>query len=113
MRVTVAYYHGSLPLEFVTGDARDLPRDRAVWVEVERDGYRHRLGGMDSVWVHGDAFGCFNDPENADWYEGRQRVAWRWTGRGSEEIDPAVPDGATVFAGVMLPDEDARAVGLI
>jgi hypothetical protein len=109
VRVTVAYYYGSLPLEVVTGDARDLPRDGVAWVVVQRDGYEQTLAGRDNFWVYGDSFGAFNDPENLAWYGGNpaeQAEAWRWTGRGSEHIDPTVPVGAVIFTGVMLPDDE-------
>ena len=91
----------------------DLPTENVVWVDVMRDGYRHRLQGFDNYWVHDDAFGVFNDPENAAWYPGAQALAWRWTGAGSEVIAPVVPPFAHVLRGVLLPDEVARELGLL
>ena len=92
---------------------RDAPTTGVLWVDVMRDGYRHRLSGHDNYWVHDDAFGVFNDPENREWYGGAQATAWRWTGSGSESIDPVVPRHARVLRGVLVPDDVARELGLL
>ena len=114
MTWAVVYWRG-VPRTITNRDMRwgDLPTDGVLWVDVTRDGYRHRLSGHDNYWVHGDAFGVFNDPENAAWYGGAQATAWRWTGSGSESIDPVVPRHARVLRGVLVPDDVARELGLL
>ena len=123
---TVAYYCGELPLVFRGSDTwrwKDLPQGDGVttgvaWVDVLDSGYRHRLLGKDCYWLDeaSGSFGLFNDPANCAWYGGgpdAQQSAWRWTGVGSECIDPQPPASAHVLLGVMLPEEHARAVGLL
>ena len=83
----------------------ELPQENVLWVDVWDAGYHQCLGGMDNYWLTGNLFGLFNDPENADWYSGRQAIAYRWTGTGSEEIEPNAPPGVHVLRGVMLPDD--------
>jgi hypothetical protein len=86
-----------------------------LWVDVRNGTYHHRLQGHDYYWVHGDAFGVFNDPSNWDWYGGDQQFfKWRWVEGGSEAVVPAhVPREAHVLEGVTVPDEAAWDLGLL
>jgi hypothetical protein len=99
------------------GSWSDARVDGVLWVDVEHQGYRHRLVGHDYYWVDGRQFGVFNDPSNWDWYGGstqNQYKAWRWVEGGSEEVRPAtVPLGAHVLEGVTVPDEVAWDLGLL
>jgi hypothetical protein len=110
MTVRVAYYAGP-DVSVWAGDPRDAPRDGVLWIEVRHPAlpYRHRLQGRDRMWLAGNTFGTFNDPENLAWYGGdpaAQAGAWRWTETGSEQLsDASVPDGAIVFTGVLAPDD--------
>ena len=91
----------------------DLPTEGVLWVDVRDGEYRHRLSGFDAYWLHGRRFGVLNDAENAEWYPGEQALAWEWTGSGSRRVNASVPSGARVLRGVLVPDEVARAVGLL
>jgi hypothetical protein len=96
-------------------DWGELPTGGVIWVDVINGGYRHRLQGHDNYWVHGNSFGVFNDPENWEWYGGKEQFfKWRWTGRGSEVVIPAhVPRKAHVLKGVTVSDEVAWELGLL
>lgn len=94
----------------------NLPVEGVLWVDVQIGRYRHQLRGMDNYWVSGDQFGMFNDPENADWYPGPQRVSYRLTGdrrHPYERLSKAAPPEAQILRGLMLSDSDAREVGLL
>lgn len=99
------------------GPWSDARVDGVLWVDVMNGAYRHRLQGFDYYWVHGKAFGVFNDPNNWDWYGGStkdQYLAWRWVEDGSERLIPAtVPLMAHVVEGVLVPDEVAWELGLL
>jgi len=85
--------------------------EAVVWVYV---GNHRRLQGFDTYWVHGNTYGVWNDTPNMEaMYEGMQGAAWSWDGEQEIEIDPLIPDGARVWRGVMLTDEQARFVGLL
>jgi hypothetical protein len=111
----VLYWENGQPVWRDRGDWRDLPVGGVLWVDVEHQGYRHRLQGHDYYWVHGDVFGVFNDPRNWDWYGGEQQFfKWRWVEGGSEAVVPAhVPREAHVLEGVTVPDEVAWELGLM
>ena len=114
----VAYWEDSQVVFRGSGEFEwaDLPTEDVLWVDVRDGGFHHRLSGFDNYWVHDDAFGVFNDPENWGWYGGdpkRQAFAWEWTGVGSRTVRPGVPDGARVLRGVLVPDEVAWELGLM
>ena len=94
-----------------------LPPVGVVRVHIRHGEYRHTLQGMDNYWIDevGSLFGMFNDPENADWYEGLQAVAWAWPRPDLcvQVANPRPPRHARVLAGVMLPDTLAHEIGLI
>jgi len=111
MDVRVEYWHGRLPLEVVDGVGG--PPDGVTRVYVRRGGETMILASRDVYWVAGDRFGCFNDPANYPKW-GRERSGWCWPeGENPYRDDVPVPDGASVFRGVMLPDVQARKVGLL
>ena len=115
MRWRVAYHEGDRVI-MRGSDAwawGALPAVNVLWVDVRDGEYRHRLSGFDAYWVHGQRFGVLNDAENAAWYPGEQALAWEWTGSGSRRVEASVPSGARVLRGVLVPDEVARAVGLL
>ena len=113
MESRVLYWNGREAESVVADRWRDYPVEGVLWADLWQNGYHTRLVGLDNYWLHGDAFGVFNDPENYDWYPGKQAMAFRWTGAGSEEIEPVVPPGAHVLRGVMVPDEVARELGIL
>ena len=109
--VRVEHWWGRLPLELV--DGLDGPKDGVTRVYISRDGNTMILAGRDTYWVYADRFGCFNQPENHRRW-GRQQSSWRWPeGQNPHRDGTPVPDGATVWQGVMLPDDQARQVGLL
>ena len=78
-----------------------------LWVDLWWCGWAQRLAGRDYFWLHGDAFGLFNDPENISVYGGdpnQQASAWLATPDGSIPISSVPPVGAHVLAGILLPD---------
>lgn len=103
----VAYWESG---RLVERSGADLPTDKVLWVDL---GHR-RLQGMDNYWVDGEVYGMFNDPENAEVYEGYQSVAWVYEG-GAERQDRRLRPGpeAVIFRGVQLSDRNARKVGLL
>ena len=109
--VQVEHWWGRLPLHMV--DGVDGPKDGVTRVYVGRGGNTMVLSGRDVYWLHGDRFGCFNQPEN-HYRWGHQEAAWCWPeGQNPYRDDLPIPDGATMWFGVMLPDDQAREVGLL
>lgn len=110
MLITVATYHGALPLELHTStDPTTLPTRNVAWVDVEWGEWRQRLMGRDYAWVAGNAFGTFNSPANLSWYGGdpaQQSSAWLATQHGSTPVSMTPPEIAVVFEGVLLPDDE-------
>ena len=111
--VQVEHWWGRLPLEFV--DGVDGPSDGVTRVYVRRGDEKMVLAGWDTYWLAGDRFGYSADPENFYRYAVRPRPsAWCWPeGHNPRRDDRPMPDGATVWRGVMLPDDQARQVGLL
>lgn len=122
MRWAVAYYEGNLPLAWRDSDSFSwsaLPTGDGVtsgiaWVDVTRGIYTQTLAGMDYYWVSPDGrFGSFNDPDNYAMYGGgleAQYKAYLWDGDGFKPADPTVPNDAHVLIGIMLPDDEWRAL---
>ena len=80
---------------------------------MSRGGHAMIMSGRDVYWLAGDRFGCFNDPENYRRW-GSQASGWRWPEGENPHRDDARPPGdARVWRGVMLPDDQAREVGLL
>lgn len=117
MQWTVGYFEVDLPLVWRSSEQHswdDLPTDGVVWVDVTRNGQTMRLSGFDNYWIHGTRFGLFNDPENWAWYPGAQSLAFDWSGHDPVVlVDTFAPTTAHVLAGVLIPDEAARAIGLL
>lgn len=124
MRWLLTYYDGRLPeayyssehwswLDLPIGDAK---KTGVIRVDVWRGERYHQMQGFDYYWLDEDsgAFGMFNDEKNRAWYSGLQEIAWRFTDTGSVRLPPGSrPVGAHILSGVMLPDADARALGLL
>ena len=111
MNVRVEHWWGRLPLD--VADGVDGPSDGVTRIYVSRDGDTMVLAGRDNYWLAGERFGCFNDPENFHRW-GRQESSWRWPeGQNPRRDDAPMPDGAKLWRGVMLPDDQARKVGLL
>lgn len=103
-------YQGRLPL-VVTSVEPCLDVIRLV---VELDGRTHRLAGLDTYWLAGDTYGGAVDPDNLERYGGKAAVAYRWDEDGHVELlDAAPPADAIVTRGVLMPDDEARAEGLL
>jgi hypothetical protein len=127
MNVTVHHYVGALPLvEGPLGPCEDVVRVVVV------AGWRTLvMQGMDVYWVHepSGTLGMLNDGGPMGFvgmwrrwwrghacarYVGASALAWRFTEDEHTQLsDTSIPAGAVVMRGVMLPDGDARAVGLI
>ena len=108
MTWTVTYWAGgglTSTLNASGDDWQAMPREGVLWLDVEHRGYRHRLQCRDFYWTSGERFGMFD--------AGTDGVAYRAGERGFERTGPGVPSGAVVFAGVLIPDDDARRLGLI
>lgn len=94
----------------------DVP-DRIVRVEVQTEyGSIRMLQGMDNYYVlPSGVYGMFNDPQNFQIYDGLQHVAYRVEGRVEvqlvAELSAEILEAAK--AGVMIPDEVARSIGLL
>ena len=110
--VLVEHWWGRLPLETVHG--LDGPTDGVTRVYLSRGDETMILSGFDNYWVHEDRFGIFNDEENFGWYEGEQSAGYRWPeGENAHRDDSPIPAGAKLWRGVMLPDDEAKEVGLL
>lgn len=115
----ICYYVEPLPWIISTVSIPTIatvPRDGVVYVEIERDGCKQQLRGMDNYWidVESKTFGAFNDPENADSYEGMQAIAFRWDESGHVFIgEVTAPPSAIIVHGIMLPDDRAKEIGLL
>lgn len=111
LAVQVEYWHGRVPLDLV--DGLDGPPDGVTRVYVSRADETMILACRDVYWVAGDRFGCFNVPANYPKW-GRERSGWCWPEGGNPfRDDRPLPSDATVWCGVMLPDGEARKVGLL
>ena len=112
MEIQAEYWFGQLPLEVV--DGLDGPTNGITRIYVRRGAETMVLSGFDNYWVAGDRFGIFNDEENFDWYEGEQSAGYRWPeGENAHRDDSPIPAGAKLWRGVMLPDDEAKEVGLL
>ena len=110
--VRVEHWWGRLPLDVV--DGVDGPSGGVTRVYVSRGRATMVLAGWDTYWVAGDRFGYGADSENHHRYEGRTASGWRWPeGENPHRDDRPPPSDATVWRGVMLPDDQAREVGLL
>lgn len=104
--------------------------DGVIWVDVFTPVGRHRLQGMDYMWVDetSRSWGMFNHPDNYEWYGGAvedQARAWALVGEKAEgphvvvTVDDAplnagsLPGSAIVWDGLMLSDADASLVGIL
>lgn len=85
--------------------------DQVLWIDLEH----RRLQGFDTYWLKGNQYGVCNDNENmVSMYEGRQWAAYELTDEGEIEIEqPTPPEGAMVWRGFMLTDEQAKFVGIL
>ena len=111
LAVQVEHWWGRLPLETVHG--LDGPTDGVTRVYLSRGDETMVLSGRDVYWLSGDRFGCHNDPANYPKW-GRQASSWWWPDGGRPRRDDRPPPpGAVVWRGVMLPDNQARKVGLL
>lgn len=107
MDVTVAYWRDDDVVE-ISGEWAEMPTTGVLWVDLGN----HRMQGMDNYWVHEGYYGAFIDPENRDIYEGKMESRWKIDPfeKASRVLPPA---DAHVIQGVLIPDEDARRLGLI
>ena len=120
--VIAAYYDGELPLRFEEISLnrwRQSVEDRIAWVTIEVQGqrpwgnpditYRMRLLGSDAYYYERSGqshnFGVMDDDGHARHYV--------WTDDGPVAIRTYSPDSRNLKRGVLLPDDDAREVGLI
>lgn len=114
MKWTAYIFNGALPLVPYSSEAfswYEVP-DLIAYVVVEFGTYSRRLQGFDLYYVTGNGYGVKNEAENADVYEGRQ-VASFVVVDGQEFESVAIPESAVFRAGVMLPDDAAREVGIL
>lgn len=88
------------------GPWENMRVEGVLWVEIGN----HRMQGADNYWVHGNYYGGFTDPENH--YGGFRMTRWQLDPhkRVKRELPP--PE-AHVIRGVLIPDDDARELGLI
>jgi hypothetical protein len=129
---SVEYYNGGLPLDIITSNDcnwNDLPTDNVIYVRIHWNGYTHILCGMDYYWFDNDkTYGLFNatgqeaiDDENKRMedghqevvYEGPNKFCFKFDDRHIDlgELDPF--EGVHILKGVMMPDDEARLIGLI
>jgi hypothetical protein len=89
----------------------DLP-ENIIWIDLPH----RRLQGYDNYWIKGQFYGVWNDDENmGTMYEGIQGCSWAWVpGVGEQRFRKWAPmEGADLYRGFMLTDEQASFVGLI
>jgi len=115
VKISVAYWIDKQVVIVEGRNWRLYPVDNVLWVDIERDGLRQRLQGMDNYWVDGHRFGMFNDFENEWLYEGVQHIAYIWPlGAAMKRVPGLVRSlDAHILRGVMVPDETARQLGLL
>ncbi len=91
------------------------PARGVVRAHLHHGPYRRTLQGKDAYWLTEGVFGMLNDPENRRWYEGVMANAWAWPTPDQcvPLTDARPPAGAHVIRGVMLPDWQARALGIL
>lgn len=112
LQVQVEYWFGSLPLQLYYGV--DGPSDGVIRVYLHRAPYTMILSGFDNYWFYGNRFGYYNDPQNYHRYIGRQEATWCWPEDNKPFRDEApIPPGAILWRGVMMPDDEAREVGVL
>ncbi|MFU8868668.1 hypothetical protein [Natronococcus sp.] len=107
---TFERYHGHLPLS----SGPPVACDDVIYLVARRGEHEHRLGGLDVYWVLGDTYGAFADPENLELYGGAPAVAYRWNEHGHVALEDTRPPPAALFArGILIPDDEARQIGLL
>lgn len=86
-----------------------------VRVRIFYGHYEHVLLGMDAYWLGEGVYGMLNDPENRAWYDGAQSIAYAWPTIDQQTplADATPPAGVHIVRGVMLPDWQARQLGIL
>jgi len=131
MEWEVKYYLGSLPLSSITSSEmswENLPIENVIFVMVKKDGMIHTLKGYDNYWVNGNEYGCFNntgqlaiDEETNRLlegyteiqYEGLMDCYYNWDDDCRFMGEKSDKNGLHILKGVMIPDDEARQIGLI
>lgn len=132
MKWVVRYYNGSLPLQEISSedmDYNDLPKKNVVEVFVQHEKYSHTMRGMDFYWIHENFYGMFNRTgEEAKIeeqnrleagheqiiYEGKNCVKWEWSDQGHLFFeDQGPPDDIHILEGIMIPDDQAKEIGIL
>jgi hypothetical protein len=128
----VRYYQGQLPLVEATSEDyswEDLPIDNVIQMEIKKGDCTHVIGGFDNFWMSGSHYGVFNNTgslgeyealqrlENGHeqvYYEGAQAIMYDWD-QDHINMGEIFPDTTKVhiLKGVMIPDDQAREIGLI
>lgn len=127
----VKYYNGGLPLFVVTSEDMEwenLPKENVVEVDIIKDVNTHTLRGFDNYWLNNNTYGMFNnigeigsqeEDERSKLgfqeikYEGEQYVNYEWADKHIRVYDDIYLKGTPTLSGVMIPDEDAKKIGLI
>jgi hypothetical protein len=123
LTLRIWYYTGRLPLEFVDMEAEGWDTehgadDKVVFLDFLYRGERiGRSCGSDNYAVEGSQLYLWSEP-NQPWID-----PLRGIGSVHDILDDTVRPGRTIYEpprlsclvrrGIMLPDKDARAIGLI
>ena len=95
------------------GDLKVQPDGVQVVTLLEEGGTRLVVAGFDLYWTRWPYFGGVNTEDR----KGMLRAqTWRVDGGRATVVDPpivAIPLGADVKAGTLIPDEVARAIGIL
>ena len=130
MLITVDYYDGKLPLRKEQYSIKDLPLIEAsgvifldIYVEGKepwgspRHTYHMGLIGYDSYYLHYEdgalRFGGWVDEENIETVENPPRQDYIVTEDGGFQSSTPPEQIDYVLLGILMPDDEAREVGLI
>lgn len=131
MEWEVKYYTGSLKLHSITSKDmpwNELPTENVIFVIVKKDGMSHILHGYDNYWVNNKEYGCFNNTgelaiieKNKRIEEGRQEIEYvglmdcyfSWDLKSEYMGEKYDKNGLHILKGVMIPDNEAKELGLL
>jgi len=131
MKWKIAYYSGSLPLTYTSSSQQtyeQVANDNVISITISSASYSHTLQGFDYYWISGSEYGAFNatgslavQEEEARReagyqevvYEGVMKCRYRWNTQHESLGEQDAPTACKILNGIMIPDDDAREIGLL
>ena len=127
----IYYYTGSLPLIKITSQEmswENVPINGVIKIKITKGKYSHTILGMDYYWIDNYKYGLFNatgetaikeekirrkNNHQEIKYSGLNPLCYNWENEHEYlgEIYPS--NNVKILNGIMIPDNEARIIGLI